>query len=78
MHVADILKQDMANRHQSYQQQIQDIQKRMGGQGQGGANQNQNTAPKAKPGNATHTGIGSVDKKKHWLDKDGNDLGVAE
>lgn len=35
MHVADILTQDMANRHQSYQQQIQDIQKRMEGSGGG-------------------------------------------
>ena len=32
----------------------------------------------SKPPDATHTGIGSVDKKKHWLDKNGKDLGVAE
>lgn len=38
MHVADILTQDMANRHQSYQQQINDIQSRMKGGGGGGAN----------------------------------------
>jgi len=30
------------------------------------------------PKGATHTGIGSVDKKKHWLDAQGNDLGLAE
>src|SRR6267142_1098176 len=34
--VAKVLKQDMANRHQSYQEQIGDIQKRFGGQGGGG------------------------------------------
>ncbi len=34
--VAKVLKQDMANRHQSYQEQIGDIQKRIGGQGGGG------------------------------------------
>lgn len=30
------------------------------------------------PKGATHTGIGSADKKKHWLDAKGKDLGVAE
>lgn len=35
MSLADTLKKDMANRHQSYQEQIGDIQKRMGGQGGG-------------------------------------------
>ena len=78
MKVASVLKQDMENRRQSYVEQIADIQKRMGGQSSGGENQNQNTTPKTKPAGATHTGIGSVDKKKHWLDKDQNDLGVAE
>ncbi len=34
--MAKVLKQDMANRHQSYQEQIGDIQKRFGGQGGGG------------------------------------------
>lgn len=34
--VAKVLKQDMANRHQSYQEQISDIQKRFGGKGGGG------------------------------------------
>jgi len=33
---------------------------------------------KQPPKGATHTGVGSVDKKKHWLDAQGNDLGVAE
>lgn len=33
---------------------------------------------KGQPDGATHTGIGSVDKKKHWLDAQGKDLGVAE
>lgn len=32
----------------------------------------------SKPAGATHTGVGSVDKKKHWLDASGKDLGVAE
>jgi hypothetical protein len=76
MAVAKVLKQDMANRHQSYQEQIADIKGRIGGQG--GANQNQNTNTPTRPPGTTHTGIGSVDKKKHYLDKDGNDLGVAE
>lgn len=31
-----------------------------------------------QPKGATHTGIGSEDKKKHWLDAQGNDLGLAE
>lgn len=34
---ANVLKTDMGNRHQSYQMQIQDIQKRMGGAGNSGA-----------------------------------------
>lgn len=44
---ANILKQDMANRHQAYQQQIGDIQKRLGG-AQGGG-QTQSGAPSALP-----------------------------
>jgi hypothetical protein len=32
----------------------------------------------AQPKGATHTGVGSADKKKHWLDAQGNDLGLAE
>ena len=32
----------------------------------------------SKPAGATHTGIGHLDKKKHWLDAQGNDLGLAE
>jgi hypothetical protein len=35
-------------------------------------------APAGKPEGATHTGIGSLDKKKHWLDANGKDLGLAE
>lgn len=31
LHVAEVLKKDMANRHQSYQEQIDDIKKRFGG-----------------------------------------------
>ncbi len=38
MHVASVLKQDMENRRTSYQEQIADIQKRLGG-GAGGGNQ---------------------------------------
>ncbi len=30
------------------------------------------------PPGATHFGIGSVDKKKHWLDANGKDLGVSD
>jgi hypothetical protein len=32
----------------------------------------------AQPTGATHTGRGSVDKKLHWLDAQGKDLGLAE
>jgi hypothetical protein len=42
-----------------------------------GGGQSQSGAP-SKPPNATHTGVGSVDKKKHWLDAQGHDLGLAE
>jgi hypothetical protein len=38
----------------------------------------QGSQQKTPPKGATHTGIGSQDKKKHWLDAQGNDLGVAE
>lgn len=52
----------------------EDYQDQTGNQGgnQGGA---QNKTP---PQGATHIGIGSVDKKKHYLDAQGNDLGLAE
>lgn len=40
--------------------------------------QNTPAASSMKPAGATHTGIGSVDKKKHWLDDQGKDLGLAE
>lgn len=33
---------------------------------------------KAAPSGATHVGVGSVDKKKHYLDANGKDLGLAE
>lgn len=36
------------------------------------------SAAPSKPANATHTGVGSLDKKKHWLDASGKDLGLAE
>ena len=42
---ANILKQDMANRHQSYQQQIQDIKGRLGGSQGGGGQTAQPVAP---------------------------------
>ncbi len=45
-----------------------------GGAAQGGG---QSSGAK-QPSGATHTGIGSVDKKKHWLDANNNDLGLAE
>jgi hypothetical protein len=32
----------------------------------------------APPAGATHVGVGSLDKKKHYLDASGKDLGVAE
>jgi hypothetical protein len=44
---------------------------------QGKPNFGQAASPK-QPAGATHTGIGSVDKKKHWLDASGKDLGPAE
>jgi hypothetical protein len=47
------------------------------GGAQGGGGQSHSGAP-SKPPNATHTGVGSVDKKKHWLDAQGKDLGLAE
>lgn len=34
--------------------------------------------PQGMPSGATHTGRGSVDKKLHWLDAQGNDLGLKE
>ena len=72
---ANILKQDMANRHDAYQEQIGDIQNRLqGAQGGGPA---QSGAP-SKPPTATHTAIGDTDKKKHWLDAQGNDLGLVQ
>jgi len=73
--LSETLKKDMANRHESYDQQIADIKSRMGGKSGGGS---ANTNLPARPAGATHTGIGSVDKKKHWLDAQGKDLGVAE
>lgn len=39
------------------------------------------TAPSSAgstPSGATHTGIGSADKKRHWLDANGNDLGIVQ
>jgi hypothetical protein len=36
------------------------------------------SATPKQPAGATHTGIGSMDKKKHWLDASGKDLGLAE
>jgi hypothetical protein len=47
----------------------------------GGGTAAQRTATKtapAKPEGATHYGIGSADKKKHYLDVNGKDLGLAE
>lgn len=74
MAVAKVLKQDMANRHQAYQDQITDIKGRLGGKP---VTKSESIAP-TKPAAATHTGVGSVDKKKHWLDANGKDLGLAE
>lgn len=34
------------------------------------------TSASGSPAGATHTGVGSVDKKTHWLDAQGKDLGV--
>ena len=44
---ANILKTDMANRHDAYQQQIGDIQKRLGGAQGGGGQTSQSGAPSA-------------------------------
>lgn len=49
----------------------EDYQQQPAATGQGGPG-------KAAPKGATHTGVGSVDNKKHWLDAQGNDLGLAE
>lgn len=65
---ANILKQDMANRHQSYADQISDIKQRIGG-GQGQTQQ-------AAPTGATMKVPGS-DGKMHWSDGK-KDLGVAQ
>lgn len=74
LEVVQTLKQDFANRHQSYADQIADIKGRLGGK-----NTSQpSTQSGGKPTGATHTGIGSADHKKHWLSADGKDLGVAE
>ena len=35
-------------------------------------------AAKTPPAGATHIGVGSVDKKRHYLDAQGHDLGLAE
>ena len=53
-----------------YADTIKLIQQAVGHQEQGAGSQ--------KPDNATHTGIGSMDHKKHWLDANGADLGLAE
>lgn len=64
------LKTDFGNRHQSYADQIADIKGRIGGKA--------NPSGPSRPAGATHTGVGSADKKKHWLDASGKDLGLAE
>jgi hypothetical protein len=40
--------------------------------------QQQPSGSKAVPAGATHIGVGSQDKKKHYLDANGKDLGLAE
>jgi hypothetical protein len=44
----------------------------------GSGTASQRTPAPAKPDGATHIGVGSIDKKKHYLDAKGNDLGPAE
>lgn len=52
---ANILKTDMGNRHDAYQEQIADIQKRLGGTGSSGGQSNQNNAdPFAQFGGKAH------------------------
>lgn len=78
VHLTQTLRNDMANVHTSLAEQKKDIGTRLGlGGGAQGGGQSQAGAP-SKPHNATHTGVGSVDKKKHWLDAQGHDLGLAE
>lgn len=48
-----------------------------GGGGAQGGGQSSQGAPNP-PAGATHVGVGSVDKKKHYLDASGKDLGLAE
>lgn len=80
LHVTDTMKQDMANVHTSLAAQKEDIGKRLGIKATPASETAppKTAAPAAKPAAATHTGVGSVDKKKHWLDAQGNDLGLAE
>lgn len=73
---ANILKKDMANRHDAYQQQISDIKGRLGG-AQGGGSTSQPGAPSARPQGATHTGVSSLDGKTYWLDANKKKLGLV-
>lgn len=78
MKVVETLKQDMANRHQSYQSDIDTIKGRLGAKPQQPTQPQQQTQASGPPAGATHIGIGSQDKKKHYLDAQGKDLGLAE
>ncbi len=74
--VANVLQADMANVHGSLADQRDAIKARIGV----GKDTSQPTTPQSdgKPAGATHTGVGTADKKKHWLSADGKDLGLAE
>lgn len=71
--------EELSEAQQKHDRNVDLINKRLGGQS---APQFPSPAAPASnqraPQGATHIGIGSVDKKKHYLDAKGNDLGLAE
>lgn len=76
----DTLHQQIAsNAQQAYKNKLKVINKNYGSTFEpvdfGGSSTP--SAP-ATPSGATHIGVGSVDKKKHYLDANGKDLGLAE
>lgn len=77
-HVVEVLTADMANVHSGLAEQKADIEKRLGIAGGGSQGGGPAASKAAPPSGATHIGIGSADKKKHYLDANGKDLGLAE
>jgi hypothetical protein len=54
------------------------LQRQYGVEVSKGSSASSSSAPKTPPQGATHIGVGSIDKKKHYLDAQGHDLGPAE